>query len=293
MILKNKYVIYSIDFEAWFQIENLVQLRNDNSLFKKSLLEEQLDLLLNFLSLNNIKATFFILGSVATRFKSLIRKIVENGHEISSHGSSHRLNYEFSFKELKCDIKQSKEILEDISQTEIIGYRAPCFSIEERLFEILNELNFKYDSSLNISSLNSKYGDLPENYFDKINPFYLEKYNLIEYPLPVFQINKFYFPISGGGFGRLTPRILWKILIKEFFKKYDYLILYLHPWEIDPNIPKIRTNIRKDFANYYGINRYLDKFEYLYKELKEFTNWCSFKDILNKKHSNIYKKYIL
>lgn len=289
--MKNKYVIYSIDFEAWFQIENLAQLRNDNSLFEKSLLEEQLDFLLDFLSLNNIKATFFILSSVAQRFQRLIRKIVENGHEIASHGSSHRLNYEFSSKDLRSDIKQSKEILEDISQTEIIGYRAPCFSIEERLFKILNELNFKYDSSLNISSLNSKYGKLPENYIDKINPFYLENYNLIEYPLPVFQINNFYYPISGGGFGRLTPRLLWKILIKEFFKNYDYLILYLHPWEIDPNIPRIKTNIKKYFANYYGISKYLEKFDYLYNELKEFTVWCNFKYIMNEKNSNIKKTY--
>ena len=289
--MKNKYVIYSIDFEAWFQIENLSHLRTDNSLYKKSLLEKQLDTLLDFLASNNIKATFFILGSVAQKFKSLVNDIIKNGHEVASHGMSHNINYEMSFSNLRSDIKQSKKVLEDISQTEIFGYRAPCFSIEERLFEILNELNFKYDSSLNISSCNSRYGKLQGLNSNDIDPFYLKKYDLTEFPLPVFQMNNFYFPISGGGFGRLTPRYLWEFLIKEFFKNHDYLVLYLHPWEIDPNIPKIKTSFKRDFANYYGISRYLNKFKYLHKSLKEFTIWNSFKNILDNESSIIKNTY--
>ena len=140
---KNKYVIFTIDFEAWFQIENLPHLKTNNKFFKNSLLEKQLDILLDFLDERNIKCTFFILGTVALRFKKLILKITKHGHEIASHGTDHKLNYELSFNDLKKDIKKSKVILEDISQINIHGYRAPCFSIEDRLFPILNELNFR------------------------------------------------------------------------------------------------------------------------------------------------------
>jgi len=274
--LKKKLVIFTIDFEAWFQIENLSQLRDQDDLFQNSLLEEQLEILLDFLSKRKIKATFFILGSVALKFKKLILKIVENGHEISSHGTSHKLNYELSYKELKEDIRVSKNILEDISQTKILGYRAPCFSIEDRLFEVLHELDFKYDSSLNTSSMNSRYGKLEKFKTYDSHPFLVEKYDITEYPLPVFKINQFNFPISGGGFGRIIPRHLWKLLIDEFFKKSDNLVLYLHPWEIDPNIPKIKTTFKKDFANYYGINKYLNKIKYLHQELKKVSTWTNF-----------------
>ena len=289
-MIKNKNVIFSIDFEAWFQIENLSHLRNDISLFDKSLLEEQLDILLEFLKEKKIKATFFVLGSVALKFRNLLYKISENGHEISSHGFSHKLNYELSYIDLKEDIKKSKETLEDIIQKEIIGYRAPCFSIEDRLFEILGDLNFKYDSSLNISSLNSRYGKLNKYKVRDLQPFHINKFNIIEYPLPVFKIKNFKYPISGGGFGRLTPRYLWKLFIIEFFKKYDVLILYLHPWEIDPNIPRIKTKFKNDFANYYGIGRYMNKINFLYEELQNFSEWCCFRDIQKKFQNHDFLK---
>ena len=279
---KNKYVIFTIDFEAWFQIENLSHLKTTNNLFDNSRLDKELDTLIDFLSKRNIKCTFFILGSVALRFKSLVQKIISEGHEIASHGYSHKLNYQFSFNDLKEDIKKSKEILEEISQINIMGYRAPCFSIEDRLFPILSELNFKYDSSLNISSLNSRYGILKKYQNNNLNPFFIGKYNLIEYPLPVLKIRNFNFPISGGGYGRLTPRYLWKNFIMLFLKKYDYLVLYLHPWEIDPNIPRIKSNFKKDFANYYAIERYLDKLNFIFEQINDFTEWTNFRDIFHK-----------
>lgn len=278
-----KYVIFTVDFESWFQIENLSSLRTNNKLFQDSRLDDQLETLLEFLAKRNIKATFFILGSVALRFKQLVEKIVKNGHEISSHGTSHRLNYELTYKELKGDIKKSKKILEDISQRKVLGYRAPCFSIEDRLLKVLNELDFKYDSSLNMSSLNSRYGKLKNHKIVDQFPIFLEDYKLLEFPLPIFKIKKFYYPISGGGFGRLTPRILWKLLIKKFFVNQNYLVLYIHPWEIDPNIPKIKTSFKKDFANYYGLSRFMKKIEYLHDSLKEFTTWTNFENTLNHK----------
>ncbi len=286
-MLKDKYIIFTIDFEAWFQIENLSHLRTNKDFFANSLLEEQLEILLEFLDAKKIKATFFILGSVALRFKNLINKISNNGHEISSHGSSHKLNNELSYIDLKDDIKRSKEVLENICQREVIGYRAPCFSIEERLLEILSDLKFTYDSSLNKSSLNSRYGKLDRFKANSLDPFYLKKYNLIEYQLPVFKINEFYYPISGGGFGRLTPRYLWKFFITQFLKKYDYLVLYIHPWEIDPNIPRIKTNFKKDFANYYGISRYMNKLNFLFEELSEFCEWSCFRDITKNNYKNL------
>jgi len=108
--------------------------------------ENSTDIILNLLDKHNVKATFFILGWIAERKPDLVKKIHNKGHEIASHGYGHLLNYNLSKEELEEDLKKSKFIIEDLIGEEVVGYRAPSFSISDELLDILYNLGYKYDS---------------------------------------------------------------------------------------------------------------------------------------------------
>ena len=109
--------------------------------------------ILEILEEHNIKATFFVLGWIAKKVPWLVREIDKRGHEIASHGYNHILNYKLTDQELYDDLERSKKLLEDLTEKEVIGYRAPSFSINDKLMAILRELGYKCDSSLNSFAL--------------------------------------------------------------------------------------------------------------------------------------------
>ena len=171
MNLKN--IFLTIDFESLFLIENFRNI--DTSSYQiKNRLSLQLDNILNFLKKNDILSTFFVLKKDAEDNPKLIRKIYSYGHEIASHGSSHKLLYELSLSEMDSDISDSKRFLEETIQSEIYGYRAPCFSFSEKLIPILEKYKFKYDSSYNCSSFNNRYSSYKFNNFT-FDPFLILK----------------------------------------------------------------------------------------------------------------------
>lgn len=142
----------TIDVEDYFQVSNFYKVIRFSDWDKYECRVERNTLrVLNVLSEFNIKATFFVLGWIAERYPSLIKKIHNNGHEVASHGYRHQLVIEQSPKEFREDIRITKAILEDITGSEVIGYRAPAYSITQKSFwsfEILIEEGFKYDSSI-------------------------------------------------------------------------------------------------------------------------------------------------
>ncbi len=188
---------------------------------------------LDVLAQHDVKATFFILGEVAEKFPSLIKKISEQGHEIGSHGFSHKQIFKLAEEEFRTEVADSKKLLEDIAGKEVLGHRAPAFSIMPETkwaLEILAEEGFKYDSSVYPIS-GKRYGwagfskdickiDLPSGR------------SIIEVPMSTVTIFGKTLPAAGGGYIRHFPCICTRWAIRRIQRNRP-AIVYVHPYEID------------------------------------------------------------
>jgi polysaccharide deacetylase family protein (PEP-CTERM system associated) len=270
-----KYCIFTFDIEEWFQVENLKEsISKEDWNHKKSSVEQNTNKILSILSKYNIPATFFVLGWIAEKYPDLVRKIVSKGHEIACHGFGHDLIYKLKEKQIYDDILKSKKLLEDISGQEIIGYRAPSFSVNDILIEVLKRQDFKYDSSYSPFSLNKRYGKINRTMV-KINNHFKFDNDLEEIPLSMLKIFNFDLPIAGGAYFRLLPYWLFRYFVKRKINRDRFYVFYLHPWEFEPDQPRIK-NIRLNhrIRHYTGLKHTEQKMERLIQYLKDFN--CKF-----------------
>jgi len=149
----------SIDIEDWFQVQNL---GIDPKLWesKERRVEQNVDRMLTLLNENNVTCTCFCLGWIAERHPETIQKIAAAGHEIASHGYNHELAYDLTHEQFRKDIGDAKKILEDLTGKQVVGYRAPCFSITDWTIDILQEEGYTYDSSSFATIAHDRYGSL-------------------------------------------------------------------------------------------------------------------------------------
>jgi polysaccharide deacetylase family protein (PEP-CTERM system associated) len=236
-----KTALLSFDIEEWFQVENMkgAIARGDWNTIESSV-EKNTERILYILENYNVRATFFVLGIIAEKHPDLVKKIAESGHEIASHGYNHELNSNLGGEHLKDDLKKAKALLETISGQEISGYRAPSFSVTDEVIDILKELDYKYDSSYNPFSLNSRYGRISKR-IDRINGIFQIENGIFEVPLSQAKILGQNLPISGGAYFRLIPPAVFNNLVKRYLKNNDVYNFYLHPWEFEPEQPRIRS----------------------------------------------------
>lgn len=214
-----------------------------------------------------VKATFFCLGWIAERYPHLIRDIVERGHEVASHSYDHKLIYEMTPNDFREDVRRSKKILADITGREVIGYRAPSYSITEKSFwalRILTEEGYRYDSSI-FPIHHDRYGipsaprfpfrvNLNDGFqaadtaipdFSRMQPWepgqdVSKNRCLVEFPISTVQLFGMNVPIGGGGYMRLLPyRLMKRGLDKINNDEQRPFVFYLHPWELDPEQPRI------------------------------------------------------
>ncbi|MFH1642293.1 MAG: XrtA system polysaccharide deacetylase [Nanoarchaeota archaeon] len=266
----------SFDIEDWFQVENLKGVCPYHEWNKfESRVERNTDIILELLSRYQHKATFFILGWVAERKPGLVKRIAKEKHEIASHGYKHELVYRISPETFRDDLKLSKKILEEVTGTKIIGYRAPNFSITNDslwALDILAELGFSYDSSIFPTSFHDRYG------FDGIkeNTISIFPNGLFEFPLTVWKVGKLNFPLGGGAYFRLLPYNVFRCLLKKINNSEKNFIFYLHPWELDEHQPRMRVNLKYRFRHY--IN--LDKTQSKLKKLLDDFNFQPLKNFL-------------
>jgi len=212
----------------------------------------------------DIKATFFVLGWVAERYPSLISKISNAGHEIASHGYSHQLVYKQSPAVFKEETRKSKEILEDIVQKNVVGYRAASYSITRQslwALDILGELGFTWDSSI-FPVHHDRYG-MPGTPEEPYNIFTRRQHTLREFPLTTAKIMGLSIPAAGGGYFRQYPYLLSRYLFKKASCNDSKPgVFYLHPWEIDPNQPRVPDAGRlSNFRHYTNLKRCLPRLE--------------------------------
>lgn len=247
----------TVDVEDYFQVSAFAD-NIDQQEWKSHPLrvENNTQRLLDIFDEYNVKATFFVLGWVAERTGGLIREIAERGHEVASHGYSHQLVYNQSREIFKEETIRAKNILEDIIQTRVRGYRAASYSITKQsiwALDILAEAGFDYDSSI-FPIRHDRYG-MPDT------PAYPYKLNvangssIVEFPLSTAKIFHYRFPIAGGGYFRLYPYWLSKAGLKQVNHQQQPFIFYLHPWEIDPDQPRISASWLSRFRHYNNLDK--------------------------------------
>jgi len=232
----------TVDVEDYFQVEaffGVIERKDWGSYACR--VEQNTDQILSMFHSTGAKATFFTLGWVAKRYPALIRRIVENGHEVASHGLEHRRADSQTHSEFLSDLKGSKSLLEDVSGVAINGYRAASFSITRKnlwALDAIAEAGYKYSSSI-YPIRHDRYG-IPDAPRFAFKPF--AKSDFLEIPITSFKIGGTNLPCGGGGFFRLLP-YWWSSfqLRKVRSAGAGPCMFYFHPWEIDPEQPRIRN----------------------------------------------------
>ncbi len=229
--------------------------------------ERNVDRILEMLDRHDVKATFFTLGWVADRYPGLVRAIVDQGHELASHGYGHERANLLNAAQFRDDVERAKHVLEDLGGVEVQGYRAPSFSIGTAnwwAFQTLEQAGYRYSSSI--------YPIRHDHYGMPSAPRFAHRVreNLIEIPVTTVRLFDHNLPSSGGGYFRLYPYALSRWLLKQVNEvDRQAAVFYFHPWEIDagqPRVPGIGAKTR--FRHYVNIHRMQDRLEHLLSDFK-------------------------
>lgn len=228
----------TIDVEDYFQVSALAPyIPREQWDLRECRVERNVDRILLMLEANQTKATFFTLGWIAERYPRLVRRIVDDGHELASHGYGHQRVSDLTEATFSADIELAKKLLEDISGQEVRGYRAPSFSIGEGnlwAFDCLERAGYRYSSS--IYPIHHDHYGMP----DAPRFAHRVRAGLLELPVTTARFFDRNWPASGGGYFRLLPYALSRWLLQQVNQRdRQPAIFYFHPWEIDAGQPRI------------------------------------------------------
>ncbi|MFE5324419.1 polysaccharide deacetylase family protein [Paenibacillus sp. NPDC056579] len=242
----------TFDIEEWFHAnyDNVIPDYSKGSSFRA-----HMDTLLQMCSDAGCKATFFVLGCIGENYPDVVQAIAREGHDVASHGYGHELAYKQTFDEFKADVKKSVDILENLTGTKVLGYRAPSWSIVEsnlHYLEALEELGMKYDASI-FPVKTFLYG-IPtaptEIHKPKVNG---RELGIYEVPMSVMNLTGKNMGYSGGFYFRFFPEFFIKQVIRSANKQGKSSIVYLHPREIDANEHKLSLPPKEHFIHYYNV----------------------------------------
>jgi polysaccharide deacetylase family protein (PEP-CTERM system associated) len=230
----------SVDVEDWFQVgafERTLKRADWDGLTHR--VEANSDAVLDLFAQADVKATFFTLGWVAERYPALMRRIADAGHEVASHGYDHARVFTFTPEEFRADLRKSRAILEDASGQAVTGYRAPSFSIDPRTpwaHMILAEEGYRYSSS--VAPIRHDHYGWPDSPRFAWKP--VAGSDLVELPVTTAKWGKRTLAAGGGGFFRLLPYAFSRWAIRQVNEQAGRpAIIYFHPWEIDPDQPRV------------------------------------------------------
>ncbi|WP_313954058.1 XrtA system polysaccharide deacetylase [Accumulibacter sp.] len=243
----------TIDVEDYFQVSALAPyIPRDQWDSRECRVERNVERILSMLDEQQTAATFFTLGWIAERYPHLVRRIVDGGHELASHGYGHQRASDLSEAEFAADVGSAKKLLEDISGQEVSGYRAPSFSIGEGnlwAFDCLERAGYRYSSS--VYPIRHDHYGMP----DAPRFAHRVRAGLLELPVTTVRFFDRNWPASGGGYFRLLPYPLSRWLMRKVNElDRQPAIFYFHPWEIDaeqPRIPGISAKTR--FRHYVNL----------------------------------------
>ena len=225
--------------------------------------------LMKILDEANVRGTFFVLGWVAERFPELVALIASQGHEIASHGLAHRLIYDQTRNAFRDDVRRAKRMLEDITGTPVNGFRAPSYSITPRslwAIDILIEEGYTYDASI-FPIPHDRYG-IP---ISPRHPYRLDRPNggLVEVPASTVRLWRHNLPIAGGGYFRILPYAWthWGISRLNHHERQP-AVFYLHPWEIDPDQPRLQAGMLSRFRHYRNLHKTEERLRRLLRDFR-------------------------
>jgi len=253
----------TIDVEDYFQVSAMAPyIRRDEWDARECRVERNVERILALLQRRGAQATFFTLGWLAERYPQMVRRIVEQGHELASHGYGHERVSELDRARFRQDLVRAKGVLEDVSGAAVRGYRAPSFSIDQRnrawAFETLAETGHLYSSSI--------YPIKHDHYGMPDAPRFAHRVEagLLEVPPTTLRAGERNWPSSGGGYFRLLPYAVSRWMIRHVNRSdRQSAVFYFHPWEIDPGQPRVagidaKTRFRH-YVNLGTMERRLDR----------------------------------
>ena len=247
----------SVDVEDYFHVSAFDSIvRRDRWHTFESRVERNTERLLAIFRQANVRATFFVLGWVAEQAPSLVRTIAADGHEIASHGYGHELLYTLRPRQFRDDLRRARDLLEAAAGTPVIGYRAPSFSVTARslwALDILAEEGYRYDASI-FPIYRDRYGipSAPRHGYRIDHPAGA----IVEIPASTVRLGAMNLPVGGGGYFRLLPYAWtrWAIARVNADERKP-AVFYLHPWEIDPDQPRLHGSPVNHFRHYVGLRR--------------------------------------
>jgi polysaccharide deacetylase family protein (PEP-CTERM system associated) len=245
----------TIDVEDYFQVSAFAPYIERGDWDRRECrVERNMRVILDLLDARNTKATFFTLGWIAERYPHLVREIVARGHELASHGYGHQRASDLSREAFAEDVGSAKKLLEDLGGVAVRGYRAPSFSIGEGnlwAFDVLQEAGYRYSSSV-YPIAHDHYG-MP----DSPRFAYPVRDGLLEVPVTTLRMFSRNLPSSGGGYFRLLPYALSRWMIRQVNERdQQSAVFYFHPWELDPEQPRIAgIDGKTRFRHYVNIGR--------------------------------------
>lgn len=248
---------FSADVEDYFQVEALRRIcpREEWGRFEDRT-EANTNRLLELLAQKGARGTFFILGWTAQRHPALVRRIAAAGHEVGSHGYDHELVYNQSQEEFRQDVRRARAVLQDISGKDVVGYRAPSYTIVERTLwalRILAEEGYAYDSSI-FPIRRRRYG-IPGAPRIPHRRHLDGGAEIVEFPLPTFRVGPINLPATGGAYLRLLPFELQARVVRRILDSGMGFVLTIHPWELDPGQPSLPVNLRTRWTHYHNLDR--------------------------------------
>jgi len=269
--------ILSVDVEDYFQVEafsNEVPRRTWGDW--PSRVVENTRKILNLFERHDVKGTFFFLGWVANRFPSLVREVQAQGHELACHSHLHRQLHRLTPSQFRDDVVRSRYAIENAAGVKVVGFRAPSFSVTCNTLwalQILAEEHFEYDSSI-FPIHHDLYGipDAPRWVHRRRLP---SGRAIWEVPPSTLRIGKVNLPVAGGGYLRLFPLWFTRRAIKTIHQRDGQpIIVYFHPWELDPDQPRLKASWKSRFRHYNGLAKTEGR-------LQEILSHGSFQPLIN------------
>jgi len=260
----------TIDLEDYFHVSAYAgRVRMEEWDSYPSRVEQNTDRLLELLAEHNCLATFFVLGWVAEKKPEVVARVADAGHEIACHSMLHRRIFDLTPQEFREDTRRAKAVIEDTTGKQVAGYRAPSFSVTKKSFwalDILVEEGFQYDSSI-FPVEHPSYGipDAPRT------PYWINTASgpILEFPMPTLAMGSKRSPIGGGAYLRLLPYSYTLRSIRYLNQHEDSPVcVYVHPWELDPEQPRMGGSLSARARHYFGLGRAETKLRRLIRDVE-------------------------
>lgn len=255
-LASNGLAAVSVDVEDYFQVEALRHLcpRDRWETFEDRTVPNTLRLL-NLLAQQGARGTFYVLGWTARRHPDLVKRIAASGHEIASHGMDHELVYNQTPDAFRRDVRTARKLLQDLSGQEVLGYRAPSYTIMARTLwalPVLLEEGYRYDSSV-FPIPRRRYGMPGARRW----PHRLDlgpSGSITEFPLPTVRLGWINIPATGGAYLRLFPEAFQRWAVTRMLRRAQPFVVSIHPWELDPEQPKFPVPPKTRWTHYHNLS---------------------------------------